>query len=447
MTINIGTSLDGDLDFVETGNISRLHNFHSFPAKFPPGLPQKIINDLTNPGDIVLDPMCGSGTTLVEALLSERIPIGFDIDPLAILISTVKTTRINSDTLLDNLDAIIQRANKSVLENPDILQNDLQNRWDRQTKEFVDYWFSFNTQIELVALIREIEKLPSPDLVNFFRLVFSSIIITKSGGVSLALDLAHTRPHKAKTINQKIVSTYNYSLVMEKNSNPYSTKTIRSALSEFKKKAVSNIRAVNDIPERTITPAISLGDARQLALCNDSIDLVVTSPPYASNAIDYMRAHKFSLVWFGNPISDLSKTRSEYIGSETLTRYDDGFLFPQITTGVIKEIEGIDSKKARVVSKYYQESKDILTEMYRVIKPGKNMIYVVGTSIIKGIDIRIAECLTELGQEVGFSVHKVASRAINRDKRMMPISRNKNSNSVIEQRMQNEYVIGFHKPE
>ena len=77
--------LSQDLDFHSHDSGYASHNFHSFPAKFPPQLPRKFINALTSPDDIVLDPMLGSGTTVVEALLAERNGIGFDIDPLALL--------------------------------------------------------------------------------------------------------------------------------------------------------------------------------------------------------------------------------------------------------------------------------------------------------------------------------------------------------------------------
>ena len=233
--------------------------------------------------------------------------------------------------------------------------------------------------------------------------------------------------------------------MMDSNPNPYSTKTIKSALIEFKKKALTNIKAISDLPNKIVASQISIGDARKMALLDETVDLIVTSPPYASNAIDYMRAHKFALVWFGNQISTLSKTRGEYIGSETLTRYDKFKHLPPTTNDIITTLTKIDPKKGMVVSKYYQESIEILSEMYRVLKPGKTMIYVVGTSIIKGIYIRIADCLAELGTEVGFSIPKIAIRSIDRDKRMMPISRNKNNDSIIEQRMHNEFVIGFYK--
>jgi hypothetical protein len=84
--------LSGDLDFHKKDSGYATHNFHSFPAKFPPQLPRTFIQGLTARGDVVLDPMMGSGTTVVEAFCTGRRAFGFDIDPLALLITQVKVT-------------------------------------------------------------------------------------------------------------------------------------------------------------------------------------------------------------------------------------------------------------------------------------------------------------------------------------------------------------------
>lgn len=438
--------LNSDLDFAGKNENSGMHNFHSFPAKFPPDLPNLFIRELTNPGDIVLDPMCGSGTTLVEALLANRHAIGFDIDPLAVIIADVKSKHLNPSYSFDILELILTNAQAAIDDNKNALEETLSTRWDIESKEFIDFWFSKSTQIELIALLREIEKLPSPQLVNFFKLVFSSIIITKSGGVSNALDLAHTRPHKAKTITHKSAPVPNLQLFRESTTSYSSSKIIRSALVEFRKKAIINIRSLTDIAQDAFLPTISLGDTRQLPLAEESVDLIITSPPYASNAIDYMRAHKFSLVWFGYPISTLSKKRKEYIGSDAIGSKQYYNAFPENTTKIIDLINSADAKKALSVSKYYFESTQILKELFRILKPGKTLIYVIGSSVIRGIDINVAACLQELGESVGFKIPKIGIRNINRDRRMLPTSRIHNQESLIEQRMHNEFVIGFYKP-
>ena len=61
-------ALCANLDFHGTNGSYGSHAWHSFPAKFPPQLPEFMIRHLSNPGDLVLDPMLGSGTTLIEAI-------------------------------------------------------------------------------------------------------------------------------------------------------------------------------------------------------------------------------------------------------------------------------------------------------------------------------------------------------------------------------------------
>jgi DNA modification methylase len=73
------------------------HTFHPYPARFIPQIPSTFIKLFTEEGETVLDPMCGCGTTLVEALLHNRNTIGNDLNPLAVLISKVKTTLINEE--------------------------------------------------------------------------------------------------------------------------------------------------------------------------------------------------------------------------------------------------------------------------------------------------------------------------------------------------------------
>jgi DNA modification methylase len=169
-------------------------------------------------------------------------------------------------------------------------------------------------------------------------------------------------------------------------------------------------------------------------------------PPYPANAIDYMRAHKFSLVWLGYPIDFLSQYRKRYIGSEALngTRVAE---LPSTTTSIIHAIADSDRSKAAALRRYYSEMTCVLAEMMRVLKPGRAAIVVVGSSVIRGIDTRTYDCLAELGQQVGFKIAHIGVRNLDRDRRMMPARSGQKRNSQIEHRMRQEYVIGFYKPE
>jgi len=440
--------LSGDLDFHDQNNTNALHNFHSFPAKFPPQLPCKCIQELTAPQDRVLDPMTGSGTTVLEALLLGRHGIGFDIDPLALLITRVKTTPLDAAELIKIGNKIFNAAMAEVKNKRSKLMDGGIQNWDKKTREFIDYWFLPETQIELLALREQIGQIENPMIKDFFDLAFSAIIITKSGGVSLAFDLGHTRPHRAKVViaNGKRIETADNLAKFSSQRIEILTKHIRPALDEFSKKYKQNLKGIIGKLSGLIPPDIRLADAQAMPLEDNSTDLIVTSPPYASNAIDYMRAHKFSLIWMGYPVHNLGEKRNEYIGGEATKNFDFAKL-PDYTAKIVADLCKADLKKGQVLHRYYSEMTRVLREMFRVLKPGKSAIVVVGSSTLKGKDTETGECLADIGKSIGFEVPKIGVRNLKRDKRMMPAGNKLDLDSQIQQRMHQEFVIGFYKPE
>lgn len=444
---NFVTQLSSNLDFHDGDSGYSSHNYHSFPAKFPPQLPRKFITTLTTPGDVILDPMVGSGTTVLEAYLLGRLGVGFDIDPLALLLANAKVIPLSEKEVAQFGERIIVQATNSIRNRRIELEKLLSTRWDPKTKDFVDYWFAHETQIDLLALILEIEKIEDEKIRAFFNLVFSSVIITKSGGVSLAFDLAHTRPHRAKVVYNRdgnLLMGQQYA----NDPNPriqLLTKKLRLPLDEFKKRFRQNLGNITNGNYVDTKPKILYGDAQDLPLDDESVDLIITSPPYAANAIDYMRAHKFSLVWMGYPIDDLGRKRKEYIGGDALALVEFETL-PGKTYQVVSRIAGLDEKKGKVLHRYFSEMTRALREMYRVLKPGKSAIVVVGNSIMRGKDTETQTCLAEIGQAIGFEVPKIGVRQLDRNRRMLPAGAKVDKNSQIQQRMHEEYVIGFYKP-
>jgi len=444
---NLASLLAGELDFHGNDAGYASHNYHPFPAKFPPPLPRTFIRGLTKPGDVVMDPMMGSGTTIVEAYLLDRQAKGYDIDPLAVLLTKVKTTSLDTEEVIRIGNGITERAAQAVDTNQTSLIDALDRKWDDKTRQFVDYWFAPETQIELMALLREIEQVHDNAMCDFFRLAFSSCIITKSGGVSLAFDLAHTRPHRAKMVysqNGELLLGEEY-LEDESPRIKFLTKRLRSAIGEFHKRFLQNARSLVEIDVRSTPPVLELGDAQAMSLPDASVDLIVTSPPYASNAIDYMRAHKFSLVWLGYPIDLLGETRKECIGGESITSFAFEPL-PEQTAAVVAAVSELDPKKGKVLHRYYSEMTRVLKEMHRVLKPGRAAVLVVATSIMRGKDTETHRCLADIGESLGFITPPIGVRRLDRNRRMMPAGMKIDKNSRIQQRMHEEFVVGFYKP-
>ncbi len=432
-------ALGADLNFHGTNGSYGSHAWHPFPAKFPPQLPEFMIRQLSDPGDLVLDPMLGSGTTLVEALRLGRRGVGCDIDPLARMIATTKLTPIDPIDALRQGERILAEAGDDYRRSRLRLQKDLELRFDARTAQFIDYWFLPQQQLELLALVQCIEALPEGGTRDFLRVAFSSTIIAKSGGVSLARDLAHTRPHRD------------------------TDKTPMSAFVEFGKRLERNVAALasSESTEATMpfclsgagetdlrgsppSASIHATSAAETGLPAASIDLIVTSPPYANNAIDYMRAHKFSLVWFGWKITDLSRLRARYVGHDAIAGLSCEEL-PDQCEETLTRLADRDDRKALVLRRYFEEMRSVISEMRRVLKAGRPAVIVVGSSTLRGLDVETHKGLAAIGEDAGLVLAGIGARLLDRDKRMMPARWGRRQHSQIEERMHKEYVIGLVK--
>jgi DNA modification methylase len=408
------TLLAGELNFHGEDSGYASHDVHAFAAKFPPQLPRTFIQALTAPGDLVLDPMMGSGTTVVEALLAGRRGVGLDLDPLAIRVSQVKTTSLDTDHLRRMGQQVLARA-QALVATPGLTP-----QCDAQTQAFIDYWFLPQTQRDLVALVRAIREVPEVTVRRFLELTLSSIIITKSGGISRARDLAHSRPHLDLT------------------------KVPKNALEQFALRLERHLHSLAHLPKRATLIAPLAGDARAIPLRAEVVDLIITSPPYA-NAIDYMRAHKFSLVWLGASVSHLAQLRAAYLGAERDKGLPDRVL-PERPATMIRHLATCDRGKARALRPYFLEMTSVCAEMYRVLHPGAAAIVVVGPSVLRGLNVQTHQCLADIAETCGFDVVGVVQRVLDRNKRMMPARFGKKTEAMIEQRMHEEYVLGLLKP-
>ncbi len=431
-TRRLARLLDGDLSFLGTDRHAHpLYALHPFAARFPYGLPGYFIDALTKPGDTVLDPMCGSGITLLEGWSSGRSVIGVDLDPLARRQARARTTALSGEAVREAGEAA-QRQAADLIAGLGAQQDPLEavkSEMDPATREFLDYWFFPETQRELACLILAIREESDEDLRNLLEVIFSSTIVTKSGGVSRAKDLAHTRPHRV------------------------SDKVPRRPIPLFASLVERAAAAYAAVGRDTVGDCrIVAGDARSLPLPDCSVDLIVTSPPYA-NALDYMRAHKFSLAWLGDPIPSLTKLRREYIGSESAGSQETSSVnpLPAKVEAVVDSVAEADAAKSRVLRRYFGDMSAAISEMQRVLRPGSATIIVVGASTMRGKLVPTHECLADLATQAGLDVVRVSPRNLDRDRRMMP-ARNAGSSIAnadatgIERRMHTEYVIGAVKP-
>jgi DNA modification methylase len=195
------------------------------------------------------------------------------------------------------------------------------------------------------------------------------------------------------------------------------------------------LRALN--PREIIyNSKVTIGDARNMNQFSDNLfDVIITSPPYL-NAIDYMRGHKFSLVWLGFSIPTLRNISSSTIGSE---KKIPPLLYKKHIEITDKNEYCLDNA---MIQRYFIDLYEHLHESFRVLKSGGKAFYVIGNSNIKGGTIFNNILLKDASKIIGYELLEEDRREIPSNRRYMPI----NGDSTLSKRMKTEYVITLGKP-
>jgi DNA modification methylase len=366
------------------------------------------------PGARILDPMSGSGTVLRHASLSGHRSVGFDLDPLAVLVSRVSSRKVHIGKVAALGNDVLERVARRRL-------NDVVLPWldnCEETSRFVCYWFGTkqrNALRKLAYALREVEEdagRGAKQHVDVLRIALSRIIITKENGASLARDISHSRPHKVQDVSDYDV------------------------IAGFKTSLSQVIRFLED--ELPLEDSdVRLGDARNLSLDAKSIDLVVTSPPYL-NAIDYLRGHKLSLVWFGYTIEQIRRIRAGSIGAERGPQELGTPLRTQIESAMVDGTR-LTKRDRGMVSRYADDLLRMVGEIRRVLKTGGKAVMIVGDCCVDSVFVSNSEGVKEAAKINGLRFVSQASRDLPSNKRYLPIT----SGSALSRRLRTENVLTF----
>lgn len=383
---------------------------HPFPARMAPEIALARCGELPSTA-IVLDPMAGSGTVPRAAVDAGLRAIGFDVDPLAVLMTRVWTTPIDTDCLCETARDVASSASRTRLE-PDLPWID----GDRETRTFVDYWFGPVQQRDLRRLSVLLREQGGP-IGDALRVALSRLIVTKDRGASLARDVSHSRPHR-------IGSRNNFDVLPA---------FLRSAETIAPRLIGKEQRAAAEV---------TLGDARQMRGLGDAtIDAIITSPPYL-NAIDYLRGHRLSLVWLGYRVSELREIRAESVGAErALARSVDRAALHGLGP-VIGQIDALPARVRGMVDRYLLDLLALMQEMRRVLKSGGAATLVVGNSRLRGVLIDNAEAVTTIAGRVGLDLVERNERELPPARRYLPPPQGAPMSSE-PQRMRTEVVLTF----
>lgn len=392
---------------------------HPFPARMAPEIALRVMSDMEK--SRVLDPMVGSGTVLAVARAQGHLGIGFDVDPLAVLISRVWTTAHDLDRIRDGAHRLLDEA-KSEFRNMTVGEA-FPVEANEETCDFLRYWFDGYSRRQLTSLSSKIRSVRCEITRDALWCAFSRLIISKQSGASRARDLSHSRPHRV------------FATAPEKPFNKFLDAVERVIANVIDKRK----------RDRGPEPNIKLGDARELKLHDRSIDLVLTSPPYL-NAIDYVRCSKFSLVWMGHNVGDLRQVRSGSVGTESASEspIDDDLEIRRIVDALSLRPK-LGQRNERILGKYIDDMRSAIFEVGRVLSRGGRAVYVVGENTLRGTYIRTSVIVAKLAELAGLSMMERRTRTLPANRRYMPPPLPGFTGGAIEARMRREIVLTFVK--
>ena len=384
------------------------HGLHEYRGKFFPQLVRALMNIARLPEDaVVLDPMCGSGTTLVEARLSGRRCYGLDMNPLSVFVTDVKCEALSLNP--EALTAAYSRLQK-ILDTPASPANRRRNfiSIDSDDQAYLERWFAPRALKELDRIEAAVRRLSTKRLQNFYRVCMSNILRRVSCQKN---DDLRVRRQETEVATGETVARF-----LEEAAR--STRAVAAFLAERGRIGMGHHRVYE-------------ADARLaqqvLPKIVGKVDAVITSPPYAT-ALPYIDTDRLSLIRLGLLPREEHRPRDNLmIGNREVTHrsrseywvfYEaNKSLLPQSTCALIERIERLNKpgkvgfrrrNLASLLSKYFFDMREVMQQTFDLLRPGGVMFLVVGnnrtTAGGRPVDIRTADHLAEIAKGLGFQV-------------------------------------------
>jgi DNA modification methylase len=380
------------------------HDWYRFVLSFPPHLVRDYIQKFElNKDSVVLDPFCGTGTTLVEAKLAGMKGIGLEGNPFPHFASTVKTdwkldadilsarAREVADKVLANLESEGVDDNLSF---GNILGINLKTLSPENEKLILANSISPLPLHKTLALFENLKQYQNEQFYRHALLALGNALVFKISNLHFGPEVGVKKPKG----DVPVVSNWLFEI----------------------QKMADDLKRVSEksFPETKV----HLVDARSLGVIEpNSVDAVITSPPYP-NEKDYTRTTRLESVLLGFITSkaELRELKKRLVRSNTRGIYkddDDDKLvsgFPEIQR-IADEIEkrrielgkdsGFERLYPRAAKLYFGGMAKHLADLRRALRPGAHLAYVVGdqASYLR-VMIRTGQILGEIAQKLGYEL-------------------------------------------
>lgn len=410
--------LDESWDFRSSDTKIFTHGFHNYPAIMIPQVAGRLIDNHCSNAKLLFDPYCGSGTSLVEANLRGIDSVGTDLNPLARLLSKVKTYVLDIKELDKNLKPFVDMSFNHGFGIP--------SNGDYTLPQFtnIDYWFDKKVQKKLVFIKNFISEIKNEKVRDFFKVAFSETIRESSWTRNGEFKLYRMSKKQMENFNPDV-----FSIMLKK-----LTKARKGLLDFYKEKKgdaiarVYDFNTVDSIPKNIIK--------------KETVDIIVTSPPYGDSrtTVAYGQYSRFSNEW-------LDFTNANQIDRQLMggTRHDNNEEFNcDLLDEAIDRILSNDSKRVKDVIGFYLDYKKSINNVAPLIKKGGVSCYVVGNRKVKGVELPTDEVTRKFFEDNGFEHIETIIRNIP-NKRMPSKNSPSNIPGKLDSTMTNEYIVVMKK--
>ena len=396
-----------EIDRSETSYLT--HSYHRYPAKFIPQLAARLIKENSQVKELVCDPFMGSGTTLVESIVNDRRTYGTDINPVAVMITKAKTTPIDPQyleaqiyTLKGTLKPLLIDENKHTLS---LIKDDDSKAVFSSDNKRIDYWFSEKQKHDLDIILSGIMIISENENIrNFLLCAFSNIL---KGCSRWMMKSVKPTIDKNKTTNDAYSSFF------------LCTQRMLKKNRQFWKLHEKNKKKVDCMVDNV--------DARKMRINDDSVALIITSPPYVTS-YEYADLHQLTAIWL-RYTKKLSEFKTKFIGSLQKKEMTDIKLYSDLGKTTVNELHLIDKREANGVEQYFFDMQKCFEEMYRVLKFGGRTALVIGDTDIKKVKIQNADVFVQTMAKIGFNIYNIIKRPV--PNKILPLTRDQKTGRFI----------------
>jgi len=418
--------IDSDWSFVgfkpsDTGKWT--HSYHRYPAKFIPQLVERLIDEYVSSKHAhINDPFMGCGTTIVTAISRGLKGSGTDINKIAYLITKVKSTVIAPTYLNRKIKHLLEKLKFLDSSQKSLFYENIEPLIPQKHIDRINYWFTEKHKNELGVILRAIYDEEDETIRDFFLVAFSHILkncsIWLQGSTKPTRDLKKNpaRPYDALRRHLKRMQRGNddfYKVVPQK---------VKDNLKEY-----LNIKAQ---------------DAKMQPVADNSVELIVSSSPYVTS-YEYADLHQLSTIWL-DFTDNLTSYKKEFIGS-AYKYCNNKELKSSIGQDIVNKMRRKSKKMAKEIETFFSDMQGVFSESHRILKKGGRCCYVIGDTMLKGVDILNAEVFAESLQYSGFTIDRIIKREIPLkilpQKRDLKTGRFANNNDANSEAYPVEYIV------